>query len=117
MCNAARVHVHVHVGANTSFLCTAHTRLGLREARSGAPCRVLFGSHLVDRTYPGTSGALPKLKELDVSSNALTELPAGLANGGLRVLHAADNPLLLRLHDEAGDRPSGETEPVSQARA
>ena len=49
---------------------------------------------------PDAVGALPRLDELDVSGNALSELPAGLADGPVRVLLAADNPLRLRLHDE-----------------
>ena len=57
---------------------------------------------------PDALGGLPRLEELDVRGNALTELPAGLADGALRALHAADNPLLLRLPDEAGERLHGE---------
>ena len=57
---------------------------------------------------PDALGGLPRLEELDVRGNALAELPAGLADGALRALHAADNPLLLRLPDEAGERLHGE---------
>jgi hypothetical protein len=77
----------------------------LRLARQRGP----KGERLLTE-LPDALGALPSLEELDVSGNALTELPAGLADGALRALHAADNPLLLRLHGEAGERPSGETE-------
>ena len=86
-------------------LCSLRSLRVLRLARQRGP----KGERLLTE-LPDALGALPRLEELDVSGNALTELPAGLADGALRALHAADNPLLLRLHGEAGERPSGETE-------
>lgn len=77
----------------------------LRLARQRGP----KGDRILTK-LPDALGGLPRLEELDVRGNALTELPAGLADGALRALHAADNPLLLRLPDEAGERPSGEAE-------
>ena len=82
----------------------------LRLARQRGP-----NGERVLTELPDALGGLPRLEELDVRGNALTELPAGLADGALRALHAADNPLLLRLPDEAGERlhgerPSGEAE-------
>ena len=86
-------------------LCSLRSLRVLRLARQRGP----KGERILTE-LPDALGALPRLEELDVSGNALTELPAGLADGVLRALHAADNPLLLRLHDEAGERPFGETE-------
>ena len=86
-------------------LCSLRSLRVLRLARQRGP----KGERLLTE-LPDALGALPRLEELDVSGNALTELPAGLADGALRALHAADNPLLLRLHDEAGERLFSETE-------